>query len=427
LAAAGHGERAAVAAELRVPDRPDAIGCERGVAGEIDGGHQTPRHVGRAEIVDTALPTGREVALVYARRKVDLRLAAQGTAGHGGQGFEAGQIDCRAHFAPILRRNVVAVAFDAQERHDDFERSDIDLFAGNICDGGVYRDGAGLGQAGIERRKLQILHGTPYADHASQLAVRLEMQTLPGDALGRHIDRAGVEAGLESGVAAIGHPAETALCGRRVAGLGRQFGRAVPFVASGRELQGDVRQIGPLHQRRHDAPGRLVERDVGRDPARRPLQPHVGGELARGASQTVGRKPGADFTEVAGDRRLAADLPVGVDAAESGRKMEIVDPHCLQVDVEGELEAAARGRAFLLFFLRRAQHIDLRGRQQLDTQPALQQRCERPGKASVADLQPGARAVGDFDARHAQVCRHETVDAGDADLLIRRGGEAGGH
>jgi hypothetical protein len=113
--------------------------------------------------------------------------------------------------------------------------------------------------------------------------------------------------------------------------------------------------------------------------------------------------------------------------AERGRELEVVDPQGLQVDVEGQLEAAAGGRALLLLFLRHAQHGDLRCRQELDAQPALQERCERPGKARILDLQPRAPAVGEFDARQTQVCRHETVDAGEADLLIRRGGEAGGH
>ena len=43
----------------------------------------------------------------------------------------------------------------------------------------------------------------------------------------------------------------------------------------------------------------------------------------------------------------------------------------------------------------------------------------------VFDLQPRTGAVGDLDLRHAEIGRDEPVDAGDANLLIGRGGGAG--
>ncbi|MBP6769861.1 MAG: hypothetical protein KA171_18925 [Reyranella sp.] len=106
-----------------------------------------------------------------------------------------------------------------------------------------------------------------------------------------------------------------------------------------------------------------------------------------------------------------------VDPAERGREMEVVELQSLQVDVEGELKAAARGGAFLLLLLRCAQHADLRGRQELNPQPALQQRCEGPCDARVVDPQPRSRAVRNLDPRHPEIGRHEAVDATDPDLL----------
>ena len=107
--------------------------------------------------------------------------------------------------------------------------------------------------------------------------------------------------------------------------------------------------------------------------------------------------------------------------------MKIVDAQRPQVDVEGESDAAGARRGVLEPppVLRRAQHTDLRRGHDIDAQVPSQEGSKGPGELGVFDLQPRTGAVGDLDLRYAEIGRDEFVDAGDANLLIGRGGGAG--
>ena len=117
-----------------------------------------------------------------------------------------------------------------------------------------------------------------------------------------------------------------------------------------------------------------------------------------------------------------------IETAERRRQTQIVDAQRAQVDVERQPHAAGGGPGILgLRRLRRAQHGDLRGGHDLDAQVPPQKRAERPDDVCILDLQPRTAAVGDLDACHPQIGRHEAVDAGDRDLLVGGGSEPGGH
>ena len=309
-AATRDGERAAVAAEPDIAHRPGAVVGQRGVAREAQCRDQAGGDVRRAEIVDAALPARREIALVDSRIELDLSLAHERAAGHRRKWLEAGQVDRGTHLTLVGRGYIVAIAPDACERQGDVEGSHRDLVARNTGHVRVERDRAGLRQSRVERRELQLLDLALYADATREFAVGLQAEALPRDTLGANVDGAGLERGLEAGVVAVLQPAQGAFRRRPVACFGRQFRRAVLLIALRRELEGDFRQVGPLHQRRDHAAGILVERDVGGDLARRAVDTHVGGQLAFGTFEAIGRELRADLAEVAGNGGIAADLPM---------------------------------------------------------------------------------------------------------------------
>lgn len=129
---AGDAERAAFTAELRVPQRPASVRRQAGRTSQVDRSDQTWRHVGCPQLLDTALPAGGKVALVDVCREIDQGLAGERAARDGGQGFQAGEIDVGAHFTSVQGWCVIAVAFEAHERHRDVERADPDFFTGKI-------------------------------------------------------------------------------------------------------------------------------------------------------------------------------------------------------------------------------------------------------------------------------------------------------
>ena len=233
-AAAGDGQRAAVASQAGVAQDPVAARRQRGVAREVDRCDQPGRYAGCAQAFHHALPARRNGAFVEGGGNLDLRLAGERAAGHGRQRFKARQVDRGADLALVVRRRIVAVAPGTHERHGDVERPNRHLAAREARHRGIDRDGARLGQARVERRKLQLLDLALEANGVGQPAVGLQGQGLPGDTLRPDIDRPGLERGLQAGFGAVGLPANAALCRRLVAGLGRQLRRAFACVAPSR-------------------------------------------------------------------------------------------------------------------------------------------------------------------------------------------------
>ncbi len=119
----------AVAAQLHVAQGPVAVGRQRGVAGEGDGGDQPGRHVRRTEIVD--LPRQRALRAPLSIPAVTWTCALPESArpAIAEQRLEARQIDGRADLALVVGRHVVAVALDPCERQGDLERLHGDLAA----------------------------------------------------------------------------------------------------------------------------------------------------------------------------------------------------------------------------------------------------------------------------------------------------------
>jgi hypothetical protein len=289
--------------------------------------------------------------------------------------------------------------------------------------GGTERNDAleAVGRTIVARRRL----------HAERGALQLELvqrrdlitNDCPGaerDWLAHHVGdgplrkpwTGAVELDGNRRVSTVRRPGRLAVRPRRLTGRHDELGAARPGVAAGDQAHRQVFDVGPFQQRRYEAAALLADAHFAIDRAFGHVEADVGGQPAVGSIDAIALEDHSALREIGRQDRVAAELPVRIDASERRRQMKVADLERIHVDADRQPHAAA-AVVLGLFLARqwRTQHRNTIGADRLDEQSTTQQRREGPAKPCVLYPEPRSFPIGVRNLSDGQIGREKSAQA----------------